>query len=137
MRLFPLLGRRPDPSPTLRVAVAAGAPSSSGWITGAISLPVTAAWGDSTVPAGAYTLVVPSWPRLAMVYVQGAGHDAVIFAASVEGRSRPRAAGLTLARVGESYRVRSLELKNPGVVFHFDDPRAVPPGAAGSDPTES
>jgi hypothetical protein len=121
MRLLPKMRLRPGLSPTLLVAVAAGAPSRAGWITGDVVIPVAAAWGGWAVPPGRYTLVVPPWAARGMVNVQGAGHDAVIFAASAEDRPRSRTSTLTLASDGTTYHVRSLEVGNPGIIYRFDD----------------
>jgi len=132
MGLFPMRRQRAITSATFSVAIDAGAPSRSGWVTGGIALPIPAAWGDSAVPAGEYTLVVPSWAPLAMVYIQGITHDSVVFATSVEAQARSRTSELRLARTGTTYCVRSLTLGDPGLVLHFE-----PRGSLGRPPLSS
>ena len=120
MRFFATARRRTEPPTTLLLAVAAGAPSRAGWVTGDVVLPVDAAWGGWAAPAGRYTLVVPPWAPPGMVNVQGAGHDVVLFAVSAEDRPRSRTSTLTLASDGTTYHVRSLEVGNLGIVYRFD-----------------
>ena len=119
MRLIPSLRRREVSSSRLTVPIDVTTPSGAGWVTGDVSLPVAAAWGECVFPAGDYTLVVPSWAPVAIVHVQGVDRDAVVFAAIVEDRPGGRTSALTLLCDGTSDHVRSLELKNPGIVFHF------------------
>ena len=80
-----------------------------------LDLPVAVRWGDATVRAGRYRLVVPT--RRPMVYVQGIDDDALIHAASVDAQPRAGASELLIARVTGAYRVLSLEL--PGLRFEF------------------
>lgn len=120
LRLASTFQGRATVSSTVLVAVEEAFASGAGWVMGEIALPVPVAWGDRTVPAGGYTLVAPAWAPMDRVFLQGSGHHAEIVPVSVEGRPRARRSVLALVRDGSVYRVRSLQLRDPGVVFHFD-----------------
>ena len=110
-----------DP-PLLRVPVEVVS-SVMSWVIWDLDLPVAVRWGDATVRAGRYRLVVPS--RRPMVYLQGADDDSLIFAASVDAQPRACASELLIARVMGTYRVLSLEL--PGLRLRFASRRDTAP----------
>ena len=132
-RLASMFRGEPGRSSTLLVAVEAAFASGAGWVMGEITLPVPVAWGDREVPEGRYTLVAPAWPPMDRVFLQGGGHHAEIVPVSVEGRPRARKSVLALVDNGTTYHVRSLQLRDPGIVFHFDvlSPAPWPHDAAG------
>ena len=126
MRFISMFRRARGRAAQLIVAVDAAERAGAKWVTGDLALPVSAIWGEFSLPAGEYTFIVPSWSPLGVVYVQRDGRDALVVATAVEERPGTHMDELTLVRRAAHYFVQSLELRDPAIVLHFDVPIGEP-----------
>jgi hypothetical protein len=109
------------------VALALGALATSGnaqnAYQGKFTLAVETHWGDTTLPAGDYTLILPSNSAPYRFYIQGQGTSAIIQANTAEERVVSKRPQLNIVDITDVHTVQTFEAPELGVTFTYWTPK--------------
>ena len=109
------------------VALALGALATSGnaqnAYQGKFTLAVETHWGDTTLPAGDYTFILPSDSAPYRFYIQGQGTSAIIQANTAEQRVVSKRPQLNIVDITDVHTVQTFEAPELGVTFTYWTPK--------------
>ena len=117
LKLFAKLG-----AATLALSALAIGGNAQDAFQGKLTLPFETHWGSTTLPAGDYTLTLPSNSAPYTLYIQGKGVGAIILA---DGTYRKVASGhtqLNLVDIAGVQTVQTFEAPALGVTFNYATP---------------
>jgi hypothetical protein len=109
------------------VALALGALATSGnaqnAYQGEFTLAVETHWGDTTLPTGNYTFILPSNSAPYRFYIQGQGTSAIIQANTAEERVVSKRPQLNIVDITDVHTVQTFEAPELGVTFTYWTPK--------------
>jgi hypothetical protein len=108
-------------------ALALGALATSGSAQnkyqGKFTLPFETHWGGATLPAGDYTLTLPSASSPYRLYIRGQAGNAIIMATTTDDRVVSNHAQLNLVDIADVQTVQTFEAPELGVTFVYWTPK--------------
>ena len=103
----------------LALCLLAGAGKAQNAYQGKFTLPFEARWQNAVLPAGDYTISMPSATAPYTMFVRGAGKSVIILGVSGNERVVSEKSELTLVKLGDSYVVRSLDAGQIGLDIDY------------------
>ncbi len=91
---------------------------------GKFTLPFEAHWGSAVLPAGDYTISIPSATAPYLLYIRGEGKTAIILANGADTKAVSDHSQLTLVNTGGKHAIRMLEAGQLGLTFDYAVPKA-------------
>jgi hypothetical protein len=89
---------------------------------GKFTLPVETHWGGATLPAGNYSLVLPSMGAPYKLYIRGEGVNVMVFAVTTEGIVARNQAQLDLVNIADVRTVQTFDVPELGLSFIYSTP---------------
>jgi hypothetical protein len=86
---------------------------------GKFTLPFEAHWAGATLPAGEYTISIPTVTTSYLLYVRGQGKSAIIMAAASNTKAVSDQSHLTIVSTGGHEAITSLEAGQLGMTFDY------------------
>jgi hypothetical protein len=86
---------------------------------GTFTLPFEAHWAGATLPAGEYTISIPTVTTSYLLYVRGQGKSAIIMAAASNTKAVSDHSHLTVVNTGGREAITSLEAGQLGMTFDY------------------
>jgi hypothetical protein len=103
----------------LALSLSAGLAKAQNAYQGKFTLPFEARWQSVVLPAGNYTISMPSATAPYTMFVRGEGKSVIILGVSGNERAVSEKSELTLMKRGDSYVVRSLEAGQIGLDIDY------------------
>ena len=114
----------------LALCLSAGIGEAQNAYQGKFTLPFEARWQNVVLPAGNYTISMPSATAPYTMFVRGGGKSVIIQGAPGNERTISEKSELRLIRLGDSYAVRSLEAGQIGLDIDYSTARSHAPHTA-------
>lgn len=108
----------------LALCCSAGLGSAQDAYKGKFTLPFEARWGSAVLPAGDYTITMPSQTSPYVLYLRGESKSAIILANGSDTKALSDHSQLTLVDVGGRYVIRTLEAGEIGLTLDYALPGA-------------
>jgi hypothetical protein len=89
---------------------------------GKFALPVETHWGGTKLPAGNYSLVLPSLSSPYRLYIRGEGVNVMVFAVTTEHIVVPNQAQLNLVNIADVRTVQTFDVPELGLTFIYPTP---------------
>ena len=103
----------------LALCLSAGIGEAQNAYQGKFTLPFEARWQNVVLPAGNYTISMPSATAPYTMFVRGGGKSVMILGISGNERAVSEKSELTLIKLGDSYVVRSLDAGQIGLDIDY------------------
>jgi hypothetical protein len=91
---------------------------------GKFTLPFVTHWGGTVLPAGNYTISIPSGSTPYLLYLRGESKTAIIMAIGERTKTVSNHSQLTIVNTGGTQAVTELEAGQLGLTFDYSTPRA-------------